>query len=727
MAKRQKPMLKFPFGGIVETSSYADQPAGTCSDAQNVRPFDSLKARKRGGQRAGLELAFADAVNGSNPIQQIESVALAFDSTALVASSVALERNFNDDSIPLGELDVVDPGIWATYTGAPGQVATEGGNDSVQVNAAGAGSSRSAQKNSVGANNNGQMMYNGPSITLGSKYILEVTHELIAAPNSEMIYVRCNLTNNTGFAIRAAVSGSDITVVILKYSPAPSFPSVDTGSTTWSSPPGGTGVSHVYQLEMNGNTMTMKADGTTLWTYTTTDFSTDQQVGFGTFENSSRGNTLGCRILLAETPASLRTVKLLVASGGNLYDGTPVEGLSLLGSGGDVASSGEVAIVEAFQKGYTADGFASGYNEINLNTRVVTPWQDQITAGALPVGGTGTQYDITAVDTTAGTFTVAEDLSSLVAGDFIEVRDSTGNDKSYTVASDSGTGPTVITVNETIPDATVDGVIIEGDVACRLAALYNGRVWLSGLETDPQNWWASRAQDPNDWDYFPATITDTDPVAGNTNQTGKLEDIVTALMPYLDDVMFFGGDHTLWKLSGDPADANGRFDNVSRQIGVMGPEAWTYDATGNLFFMGQNGLYKVAQGGTQLEQVGRGKLDDTFSQLDFSANRVRLLYDREWRGVHIFITPTSEPSTGSSNYFWDERTKSFWRDVYPAAHGPTAVKLYDADAFTLLSTWLRVLILMQCSRCSPQAQRKLLRLRQRSELRKRSRAAGTHR
>jgi hypothetical protein len=67
--------------------------------------------------------------------------------------------------------------------------------------------------------------------------------------------------------------------------------------------------------------------------------------------------------------------------------------------------------------------------------------------------------NITAVDTVAETFTVAEDKSGLGSGDVLLVAGSTGNDGYYTVASTSGTGPTVITVNEDVTDATADGTI----------------------------------------------------------------------------------------------------------------------------------------------------------------------------------------------------------------------------------------------------------------------------
>lgn len=66
---------------------------------------------------------------------------------------------------------------------------------------------------------------------------------------------------------------------------------------------------------------------------------------------------------------------------------------------------------------------------------------------------------ITAVNTSTETFTLAGDHSELTSGDTIRVVGSTGNDGYWTVASTSGTGPTNITVNEDVTDATADGTI----------------------------------------------------------------------------------------------------------------------------------------------------------------------------------------------------------------------------------------------------------------------------
>ena len=68
--------------------------------------------------------------------------------------------------------------------------------------------------------------------------------------------------------------------------------------------------------------------------------------------------------------------------------------------------------------------------------------------------------DITGVNTGSKQFAIAGDLTDAYkSGDRIQVADSTGNDGTYTLASNSthATGTTTITVSETIPDATVDG------------------------------------------------------------------------------------------------------------------------------------------------------------------------------------------------------------------------------------------------------------------------------
>ena len=69
-------------------------------------------------------------------------------------------------------------------------------------------------------------------------------------------------------------------------------------------------------------------------------------------------------------------------------------------------------------------------------------------------------FAITAVDTSLEKFTVAGDYSAIfTSGVAFMVSGSTGNNDKWTVSSSVYGTSTVITVNEDVTDATVDGVI----------------------------------------------------------------------------------------------------------------------------------------------------------------------------------------------------------------------------------------------------------------------------
>jgi len=659
---RQPVKLKWPFGGIVEVTSYSDQPAGTTFDALNVRPHDSLKARKRGGQRAGLAKYLATAVNGSNFIQRIASVALAFDSTTIVADQELVSKDFSTTAD--GDLDVVD----TDFTGYQSEFqSVDDGTTRI----------RAVSGVLLGGGAATTTAHYTPSLVLGSAYIIKVNGQMAGAISGTRqfgVFFRGDVGARNFIWCGITESGGNALLDLQAFNvgiPAVAIASVNVNANITAD------VNAQIDIHVNGNNIRVLIDSVELINETVTTFSA--QTDLGLYMNDSAGRINSFAVFTGSTPASRRTVKLIVASGGNIYSGTKAEGLTLVGTS-TFGSTNEVWTQDSFQIVHMTDG--ASYAQLNPKTNVVSIWQNNVTAGALPVGGNGTQYDITAVTPATPSFTVAEDLSLVItAGDFIEVLGSnTDNDQTYTVASVAGTGPTVITVDQAIQSSTVAGTLALGNVTGRFMALYRGRIVIAGLETDPQNWFMSKVGNALDWNYFPTDPDGTEAVAGNSNQAGQLEDIVTALVPYLDDVLYFGGDHTIWVLSGDPAE-NGRIDNVSRQIGIVGPEAHTFDTASNIYFLAQNGLYKVPAGSQSLESISKGRLDDTLSQLDFGDNRIRLMYDREWQGVHIFITPQNEPSASTDHYFWDERTDSFWRDQYPTAHGPTAVALFDADDF----------------------------------------------
>lgn len=72
-------------------------------------------------------------------------------------------------------------------------------------------------------------------------------------------------------------------------------------------------------------------------------------------------------------------------------------------------------------------------------------------------------YGITAVDLVANTITIANDQTSeLNIGDYVDIEDSTANDRTYTIANVALSGDdTIITLTESLSDDTVDGVVIK--------------------------------------------------------------------------------------------------------------------------------------------------------------------------------------------------------------------------------------------------------------------------
>ncbi len=436
------------------------------------------------------------------------------------------------------------------------------------------------------------------------------------------------------------------------------------------------------ELAISGNSMELKINDVVVNTLTSSLLTSNTRWGFVIGEGNATGTDItldDIQLYTGIAPASLRSTYLAVVSGGSLYSGTP-SGVAITIGGSSIVHSTRLPIgtQEAFQKLYLCDGLTTGYQVFNPATNTVSKWE--ATAHFLPTEGEGTIYDITGVNTSNETFTVAEDLSSLADGDYFIVAGSTGNDGWYIVASVSGSGPTTITVDQNITDATVDGTIQLATKGCTMIALYRGRVIMAGLQTAPHNWFMSAVNNPFDWDYNPDIVSATQAVAGSSTNAGEIGDVITALIPYGDDTLIFGCDHTIWILRGDPA-TGGVIDALSYQTGVAGPEAFAFDPEGNLYFVGSGTLWRLARGTSELQSLSGNRMDTTFSNMNYATHHIRLIWDSVLSGLHIFVTATSEPTAGDepTHYFWGQRSDGFWRDEYPVSMGPTAVFLYDAD------------------------------------------------
>lgn len=66
--------LRFPVRGIDLSQGFASQPPGTTAHGVNVRAFDPLQARQRGGSRPGLARYVDAAMPGTGVIQELNSI-----------------------------------------------------------------------------------------------------------------------------------------------------------------------------------------------------------------------------------------------------------------------------------------------------------------------------------------------------------------------------------------------------------------------------------------------------------------------------------------------------------------------------------------------------------------------------------------------------------------------------------------------------------------------------
>lgn len=202
---------------------------------------------------------------------------------------------------------------------------------------------------------------------------------------------------------------------------------------------------------------------------------------------------------------------------------------------------------------------------------------------------------------------------------------------------------------------------------CRLICTYRGRIVLARQPNNLGIYYMSRTFNPFDWDYAASPIS-TAAVTGSNADVGQPADAITALIPFSDDYLIFGGASTVWMMEGDPG-YGGKVQNLSYQTGILGPRAYCFDENGNLYFVGSNGLYRIVRGTMEIQLVSGRRLPTYLDRVDVSTTLVQCVYDSFKGYVHILLTPTDGTTVGT-HVVYDVRTDGFFLDQYPLQHGP---------------------------------------------------------
>lgn len=389
--------------------------------------------------------------------------------------------------------------------------------------------------------------------------------------------------------------------------------------------------------------------------YLTTDITSASGTGLGTFTFPAN----------AFNSATSYTLELQVNGDicHGLINGIPYVSLTT------ATNSGQVGIGFSVQAG-AADALCDDWT-VFTGTQLAVYRQNNIVAvdgGDIYVGDISTQATLAPGGTDA--LTSNGNPSAAALFNIMYFVDGFSTIKQLDLTTRIVSTPTITSGGATTETTTTLGLY-------QIAASWRGRLVLAADRTNPQNFAMSKVGNPTNFDYS-ATTADA-AFAGNASTLGRIGDPITALIPYSDDVLIIGGDHTLWAVKGDPA-AGGSIDLVSDAIGVLGKDAWCKTPEGVIYFVGTGGLFRMTPGGVP-ENVSSTKYNQFFAGINRATNYVTMAWDRDRQGCYVFITPVS---TGTATHLWfDSRTDGgYWPLQFPNSTGPISTMVYDGDAPT---------------------------------------------
>jgi hypothetical protein len=224
----------------------------------------------------------------------------------------------------------------------------------------------------------------------------------------------------------------------------------------------------------------------------------------------------------------------------------------------------------------------------------------------------------------------------------------------------------------------------------RLICVWRSRMVLSGLLLDPQNYFMSAVGDPANFDYAPLNgPIATQAVEGSTGPAGLVGDVITTMIPYTDDILVIGGDHTIYFLDGDPM-AGGQIDLISSTIGMAFGTPWAMDPVGNIYFVSnRTGIYTLVPG-QQPVRISQG-IEQLLQQVNTGTNSITALWDDRFQGCHFFFSPLTAPSA-TTHFFYDARNQSWYTDQFASPNfDPVTCCVFDGnlpgDRVPLIGSW----------------------------------------
>ena len=217
----------------------------------------------------------------------------------------------------------------------------------------------------------------------------------------------------------------------------------------------------------------------------------------------------------------------------------------------------------------------------------------------------------------------------------------------------------------------------------KLIASWRGRLVMARTADSAHDWYMSKIGEPDNWDYFPPFVTPDQAVSGGVSSVGLSPDIINTIIPYNDDLLIFGCDQSIVRLTGDPM-MGGQLDLISDSIGMAFGQSWAKDPEGAIYFLGSGGLggvYRMAPSG-EMQRISLGRIDKRLMDLDLEKYKARLVWNDRDEGLHVFMAPYKEADAGDvAHYFWERRNMAWFEDRFSnSLHHPFSVATVDGDA-----------------------------------------------
>lgn len=190
---------------------------------------------------------------------------------------------------------------------------------------------------------------------------------------------------------------------------------------------------------------------------------------------------------------------------------------------------------------------------------------------------------------------------------------------------------------------------------------------------------ASRQGAYTDWS-FSSDLSDVGrPFVIQLSEAGELGGDVVALIPHKDAYMLAATSSSLWVVRGDPT-SDGSLQNISRDVGMVGPRAWCRDHLDRYFFLSSHGVYTVGPDGSSLQALSEDVIPQELTGIT-DVDTV-LEYDHAKRSVRIYI-----PTAAVSWLFETEENVFYpFKVGYAGSHvaiGP--VRLNNGDTYGRLT------------------------------------------